>query len=163
MCIRDSDILAQLFSYDIVLPEREVELFAPPGRDSVLHRLQQDVFDRAPPTPSTFDPGDESLQVHACHSKLREVEVLHDRLRALLDNALPEGRRFDPPLQPHEIAVLAPDIAEYLPLARAVFGGLSPEEPRFIPYSLADRPQAQSHALATLLPDLCLLYTSRCV
>lgn len=151
------DILAQLFSYDIVLPEREVELFAPPGRDSVLHRLQQDVFDRAPPVPSAFDADDVSLQVHACHSKLREVEVLHDRLRALLDNALPDGRRFDPPLQPHEIAVLAPDIAEYLPLARAVFGGLSPEDPRFIPYSLADRPQAQTHALATLLPDLVAL------
>jgi len=151
------DILAQLFSYEIVLPQREEDRFAPPGRDSVLHRLQQDVFDRAPPMPSTFDPADISLQVHACHSRLREVEVLHDRLRALLDNALPEGRRFDPPLQPHEIAVLAPDIAEYLPLARAVFGGLSPDDPRFIPYSLADRPQAQSHALATLLPDLVAL------
>ena len=156
------DILAQLFSYDILLPEREIELFVPPGRDSVLHRLQQDVFDRAPPTPSALDPDDVSLQVHACHSKLREVEVLHDRLRALLDEVPPDGappggRRFDPPLQPHEIAVLAPDIAEYLPLARAVFGGLSPDDPRFIPYSLADRPQAQSHALATLLPDLVAL------
>lgn len=146
------EILAQLFSYDIVLPEREVELFVPPGRDSVLHRLQQDVLDRAPPMPSPFDADDVSLQIHACHSKLREVEVLHDRLRALLDDD-----RFDPPLQPHQIAVLAPDIADYLPLARAVFGGLSPDDPRYLPYSLADRPQAQTHALASLLPDLIAL------
>jgi exodeoxyribonuclease V gamma subunit len=146
------EILAQLFSYDIVLPERELELFVPPGRDTVLHRLQQDVLDRAPPLPSAFDPDDVSLQVHACHSKLREVEVLHDRLRALLDDD-----RFDPPLQPQQIAVLAPDIADYLPLARAVFGGLSPDDPRYIPYSLADRPQAQTHALASLLPDLIAL------
>src|SRR5690606_18112233 len=35
----------------------------------------------------------------------------------------PEGRRFDPPLQPREVAVLAPDIDPYLPYLDAVFGG----------------------------------------
>lgn len=147
------EIIARLFSYDIVLPEREVELFLPPGRDSLLHRLQQDVLDRAAPQPSPFDPDDRSLQVHACHSKLREVEVLHDQLRALLD----DETRFDPPLQPHQIAVMAPDIADYLPLARAVFGGLDPGDPRWIPFSLADRPQRQTHPLIALLPDLLAL------
>ncbi len=146
------EILAQLFSYEIVLPQRETELFALPGRDTLLHRLQQDVLDRAAPAASAFDIDDVSLQLHACHSKLREVEVLHDQLRALLDDT-----RFDPPLQPREIAVLAPDIADYLPLARAVFGGLSPDDPRFIPFSLADRPQAQSHPLIALLLDLIAL------
>jgi exodeoxyribonuclease V gamma subunit len=68
-----------------------------------------------------------------------------------------EDARFDPPLQPRDIAVLAPDIADYLPLARAVFGGLSPDDPRFIPFSLADRPQAQSHPLIGLLLDLIAL------
>lgn len=146
------EILAQLFSYEIVLPQRETELFALPGRDTLLHQLQQDVLDRAAPATSTFDVDDVSLQLHACHSKLREVEVLHDQLRALLDDA-----RFDPPLQPRDIAVLAPDIADYLPLARAVFGGLSPDDARFIPFSLADRPQAQSHPLIALLLDLIAL------
>ncbi len=143
------EILAQLFSYDIVLPQRETELFALPGRDTLLHRLQQDVLDRAAPIIEAYVPGDVSLQLHACHSKLREVEVLHDQLRALLDDA-----RFDPPLQPREIAVLTPDIAEYLPLARAVFGGITPDDARYIPFSLADRPQAQSHPLIGLLLDL---------
>lgn len=146
------EILAQLFSYEIVLPQRETELFALPGRDTLLHRLQQDVLDRAAPVASALDANDISLQLHACHSKLREVEVLHDQLRALLDDV-----RFDPPLQPRDIAVLAPDIADYLPLARAVFGGLSPDDPRFIPFSLADRPQAQSHPLIALLLDLIAL------
>lgn len=146
------EILAQLFSYEIVLPQRETELFALPGRGTLLHRLQQDVLDRAAPMVSAFVADDVSLQLHACHSKLREVEVLHDQLRALLDDA-----RFDPPLQPRDIAVLAPDIADYLPLARAVFGGLSPDDPRFIPFSLADRPQAQSHPLIALLLDLIAL------
>ncbi len=146
------EILAQLFSYEIVLPQRETELFALPGRDTLLHRLQQDVLDRTAPAASAFDTDDISLQLHACHSKLREVEVLHDQLRALLDDV-----RFDPPLQPRDIAVLAPDIADYLPLARAVFGGLSPDDARFIPFSLADRPQAQSHPLIALLLDLIAL------
>lgn len=146
------EIVAQLFSYDIVLPQRETELFASPGRDTLLHRLQQDVLDRAAPTRDDYDNNDVSLQLHACHSKLREVEVLHDQLRALLDDS-----RFDPPLQPREIAVLAPDIAEYLPLARAVFGGLAPDDARYIPYSLADRPQTQSHPLVGVLLDLLAL------
>ncbi len=146
------EIVAQLFSYAVVLPQRETELFVAPGRDSLLHRLQQDVLDRAVPVASALDPGDVSLQLHACHSKLREVEVLHDQLRALLDD-----QRFDPPLQPRDIAVLTPDIADYLPLARAVFGGLAPDDPRFIPFALADRPQAQSHPLATMLPDVLTL------
>lgn len=146
------EIVAQLFSYDVVLPQRETELFVAPGRDTLLHRLQQDVLERAAPTASAFDAADVSLQLHACHSKLREVEVLHDQLRALLDDP-----RFDPPLQPRDIAVLAPDIADYLPLARAVFGGLAPDDPRYIPFALADRPQAQSHPLVAMLLDVLAL------
>ena len=140
------EIIAQLYAYDVVQPEQETECFVPPPRDTLLHRLQADVFERAPPTPGTLDPHDASVQVHACHSRLREVEVLHDRLRALLDDP-----RFDPPLEPREIAVLAPDIAAYLPLARAVFGGIASDDPRFIPFSLADRPQLQTHPLMAVL------------
>lgn len=136
------DILAQVFSYETVQPQREVECFVDPGRGSVLRRLQQDVLQRAAPRAEAWSPGDISVQIHACHSKLREVEVLHDRLRALLDDP-----RFEPPLQPREIAVMAPNIAEYLPLARAVFGGLNADDPRYIPFTLADRPQVQAHAL----------------
>src|SRR3546814_6347290 len=64
------------------------------------------------------DAKDPSLQAHACHTRLRELQVLHDRLRALL-----EDDSFKPPLQPREIAVLAPDIDPYVPYLDAVFGG----------------------------------------
>lgn len=140
------EIIAQLYAYDVIQPAQETECFVPPPRDTLLHRLQADVFERVPPTPGDLDPRDASVQVHACHSRLREVEVLHDRLRALLDDP-----RFDPPLEPREIAVLAPDIAAYLPLARAVFGGIAPDDPRYIPFSLADRPQLQTHPLMAVL------------
>ncbi|MGF2076033.1 hypothetical protein, partial [Enterococcus casseliflavus] len=75
---------------------------------------------RAPgPWRAKVDRDDTSLQAHACHPRLREVQVLQDRLRALLDDP-----RFDPPLQARDIAVLAPDIDPYRPHIEAVFGGL---------------------------------------
>ncbi|TXH69300.1 MAG: exodeoxyribonuclease V subunit gamma [Lysobacteraceae bacterium] len=151
------EIVAQLYAYDIVQPDRETELFDSPGRGTLLRCLQQDVLERRAPeawgdiaaTAEASGPHEVSLQIHACHSKLREVEVLHDQLRSLLDDTA-----FDPPLQPREIAVLAPDIAEYLPLARAVFGGFDAEDPRYIPFSLADRPQLQTHPLVGLFLGL---------
>jgi exodeoxyribonuclease V gamma subunit len=147
------DIAAQLFSYETVTPARELDLSVAPPPDTLLHRLQADVLGRRAPERAAVAAGDLSLQVHACHSRLREVEVLHDRLRALLDD--------DPTLQPRDIAVLAPDIAAYLPLVRAVFDGVPAGDPRHIPFSLADRPQAQSHPLATLLLALLDLPQSR--
>ena len=47
-----------------------------------------------------------------------------------------EDPRFDPPLQPRDIAVLAPDIDPYLPYVEAVFG-----VPDQIPKSSAGSPR----------------------
>jgi exodeoxyribonuclease V gamma subunit len=157
---RDFD--AQLFAYDLVQPASETDRYREPPRDTLLHALQADVYARAAPqAPDTRDEGDQSIQVHACHSRLREVEVLHDRLRAMLDPATPEGARFEPPLRPHEIAVLAPNIGDYLPLARAVFGGVPAADPLHIPYTLSDRPQAQAHPLVGLFLSLLELRDAR--
>ncbi|OGQ85726.1 MAG: exodeoxyribonuclease V subunit gamma [Deltaproteobacteria bacterium RIFOXYD12_FULL_56_24] len=73
---------------------------------------------------------DASLSIHACHSRLREVEVLQDQLLALLQD--------DPALAPREIVVMLPEVSAYAPLIEAVFG-LSPEDRRFIPFRIADR------------------------
>lgn len=157
---RDFD--AQLFAYDLVQPASETDLHVEPPRDTLLHALQADAFARtAPRSLDRFDPADQSLQVHACHSRLREVEVLHDRLRAMLDPATPEGALFDPPLRPEDIAVLAPNIGDYLPLARAVFGGIPAGDPLHIPYTLSDRPQAQVHPLVGLFLSLLDLRDAR--
>lgn len=148
------DFVAQLFSYELVQPHSEHELFAAPPRDRLLHALQADVLERtAPSIIDDLPANDLSIQVHGCHSRLREVEVLHDRLRALLDE--------DATLQPNQIAVLAPNIGDYLPLVRAVFGGLPTHDPRFIPFSLSDRPQLQSHPLVGLFLSLLELPQAR--
>ncbi len=71
---------------------------------------------------------DESLLVHSCHSRLREVECLHDYLVRLFDS--------QHHLYPHHVLVMAPSMTEYAPLVRAVFGA-APEERR-IPFSISD-------------------------
>ena len=57
---------------------------------------------------------DDSIQIHVCHSALREAEVLHDRLLALFDT--------HPEVQPADVLVLAPDLARHGPAVEAVFG-----------------------------------------
>src|SRR3546814_7138440 len=79
----------------------------------------------------------------------------------MLDPATAEGARFDPPLQPREIAVLAPNIGDYLPLVRAVFGGVAVGDPLHIPHTLSDRPQAQAHPLVGLFLSLLGLRDAR--
>ena len=65
---------------------------------------------------------------------------LETSLRALL-----EDPRFDPPLQPREIAVLAPDIDPYAPYLDAVFGGTPGQA---IPYAIADASPLAGEPLA---------------
>jgi exodeoxyribonuclease V gamma subunit len=116
--------------------------------------LQEDMLDlrdrgrspEAPPLPVA--PEDDSLRVHACHSPLREVEVL-------LDHLLDWFQR-DPTLQPRDVLVMTPDIETYAPALQAVFE--SPEaEARRIPFSLADRAtRRESRVVDTFLRLLAL-------
>lgn len=131
------DFIRLLFGDDAVQPSFEQALYVPPdpnSRTGLLHRLQRDLLARRPPPDESedrpiLDPSDRSLQVHACHTRLREVQVLHEQLRALLER--------DPSLQPRDIAVLTPDIDSYAPQIRAVFGDGAGAQ--VLPYSLADQ------------------------
>jgi len=115
-------------------PRIEWDGFVEPEGGDLLHRLQADILhlrergdDEHPPLP--LRPRDRSLQIHACHGPMREVEVLHDQLLALFAT--------DPALRPADVIVMAPDIARYGPLIEAVFAS-APRERR-IPFSVADR------------------------
>lgn len=160
------DFMAVLGGYEVVHPSGEIAAYDDPEQlagddpaaDSLLQRLQRDLLHRRAPLAgwrAALDPEDTSLQVHACHTRLREVQVLHDRLRGLL-----EDPRFDPPLQPREIAVLAPDIDPYAPYIEAVFGGLA-GRPDFIPYALADTSPLAAEPLAEVFLRLLALPVSR--
>lgn len=123
-------------------PGEEEAIFREPEGQSLLARLQRAILDDAPlPAPgaeqAAVDPEDCSLQVHSCHGPMREIEVLRDRLLALLD--------ADPTLLPEEIAVMAPEIETYVPYIEAVFRrGAQP----LIPYNLSDRRVARESSLA---------------
>jgi exodeoxyribonuclease V gamma subunit len=160
------DFVRTLFSYEIAHPSFEQALYVAPDpnlRTGLLHRLQRDLLTRSPP-PDPGEPSlsefeqaeqaerlrqDRSLQAHSCHTRLREVQVLHDRLRDLLER--------DPNLQPREIAVLAPDIDAYAPYVHAVFGGAAHR----IPYALNDLSALTEQPLVAAFLRLLALPTSR--
>ncbi len=106
---------------------------APPGAPAcMLHQLQSDILhlvDRGngcDHKPVPVASHDRSICIHACHSPMREAQVLKD---LLLDEFVQ-----NPDLAPHEVAVMMPDIETYAPYIEAVF---SLEYP--VPFSISDR------------------------
>lgn len=103
--------------------------FAADAGETVLRRLQSDIRCFRPPEAGSGSMADGSIVIQAAHSPLRELQILKDwLLQALAD---------DPDLQPHQIAVLVPDVARYAPFIGAVFGTAQAGSPR-LPYSIAD-------------------------
>ncbi len=98
---------------------------------------------------------DASLRVHACHTRLRELEVLKDALlRALAD---------DPRLRHRDVVVMAPDMAAYAPYLAAVFGepARHASDPLHVPWHVADIGLAGSHPLIGAFTRLLDLAESR--
>ncbi|WP_033337624.1 exodeoxyribonuclease V subunit gamma [Catenuloplanes japonicus] len=115
---------------------------AAPRPDTLLGRLQQAIADDVPvdasagglqtaprPAPETDDArlppdrapapvatgaADRSVQVHACHGPVRQVEVLREVILGLL--------AADETLEPRDMLVMCPDIETFAPLISASFG-----------------------------------------
>jgi exodeoxyribonuclease V gamma subunit len=95
--------------------DRYSEHFTAPAGQSLLAALQRTFFTLADPDPEklVLAENDRSLEIHRCHTRRREVEILYDVILAALDD--------DPDLDPDEIVVLAPDLELYRPYIEAVF------------------------------------------
>lgn len=133
----------------------DAEFFQPASGPSLLASIQRDIFELSfggefgtgvIPEKQPVEVGDLSVQIHVCHSKMREVEVLYDQLLRLFEET--------PDLVPADVIVMTPDVADYAPFVEAVF-------PRSqLPYTIADRALGEESpvllALSTLLslPDL---------
>ena len=137
-----------------------------PDEDSLLHRIQSDVFELRDGTgaPNSCSAGhaesrlaeqelgapkiavsgaDSSLEVHSGHSPLRELEILRDQMLSWFES--------DPELAPQDILVMMPDIETYAPFVEAVFGAAERDR-RFIPFSVADLgTSTTSHVLISFL------------
>ena len=83
---------------------------------TLLQRIQADVrADRAPAGDRPpLDESDRSIQVHACHGRSRQVEVLRGAILHELEQ--------DPSLEPRDVIVMCPDIETFAPLIQATFG-----------------------------------------
>jgi len=129
-----------------------IDLFDEPQADveqlSLLRQIQQDILELEPltETPRQWQKCDHSLTFQVAHSRQREVEILHDQLL----------QRFqeEPTLKPRDIIVMVPDVNQYAPHIRAVFGRLERSDPRYIPFTLNDQ---QNRGQAPLLIALELL------
>ncbi|MFC3022303.1 exodeoxyribonuclease V subunit gamma [Vibrio zhugei] len=141
----------------------EHQLFIDVERDCLLHHIQADVLhleehhDDSKIDDShhkqVIDDHDLSLTFHACHSPMREVEVLHDQLLAMFD------RHAD--LQPRDIIVMVSDINAYSPYIQAVFGNAPGE--RYIPFSISDRTADKESPIYHAFLQLIQLPESRCL
>ncbi len=121
--------------FDLLLgeePPAAESYFASVGHGCLLHSLQQDILDLdTRHTPLPLAPEDGSIRLSACHSAMREVEVLQDHLLGLFQDC--------PGLSPADVVVMTPDVEDYAPLVDAVFGRFDRDDPRRLPYSVADR------------------------
>jgi len=129
-----------------------IDLFDPPAGEieslPLLGQIQQEILELEPPaeTAKLWHESDRSLTFQVAHSAQREVEILHDQLLHWLQQ--------DATLRPRDIIVMVPDVNQYAPAVRAVFGRLKRQDPRFIPFSLNDQ---QARGRAPLLIALELL------
>ncbi|EOC6992373.1 exodeoxyribonuclease V subunit gamma [Escherichia coli] len=146
---------------------QELDAFVDVMPDNLLHNIQSDIlelenravagvnieeFSRSD-NKRPLDPLDSSITFHVCHSPQREVEVLHDRLLAMLEE--------DPTLTPRDIIVMVADIDSYSPFIQAVFGSAPAD--RYLPYAISDRRARQSHPVLEAFISLLSLPDSRFV
>ena len=134
-----------------------VHAWSPPS-PTLLGQLKLDLADdRVRSAPPLLDPMDRSVQVHACHGRTRQVEVLREVVVGLL--------AADPTLEPRDVLVMCPDVETFAPLIASTFS-LGSEVDAAHPAArlrvrLADRALRQTNALLAVLAQLLELGTAR--
>jgi exodeoxyribonuclease V gamma subunit len=102
---------------------------------------------------------DDSIRVHSCHGRGRQVEVLRDAILHLLAD--------DPELEPRDIIVMCPDIEHFAPLIQATFGAHDQEAAerddgtRQLKIRLADRSLRQTNPVMGVLAEVLDLAIAR--
>lgn len=126
------------------------ENYAEPAANTRLAALQRDILtlrghedDAANDQPAA----DDSLQIHVCHSAMREAEVVHDRLLDLFET--------HPDIQPADVLILASSLDSYSPAIEAVFSAH-----QLVPFNLGRQRRRDSAAVRAFI-DLLDLPGSR--
>ncbi len=134
-----------------------------PEPTTLLGRLQADVHaDRPAPGEPLPDAPDErlllaqddnSVRIHACHGRARQVEVLREAILHRLAD--------DPTLEPRDIIVMCPDIEAFAPLIQATFGASADIGAVDLRVRLADRSLRQVNPLLSVAARLLDLAQAR--
>lgn len=144
--------------YQRLFEGQRIDLFESHGETCLLNQLQEDIRCLSPLAETrakwpAVAADDCSIAFHIAHSPQREVEVLHDALLAAFE--------ADPGLRARDVIVMVPDIDAYAPHIDAVFGLLSREDPRYIPFAIADQGQRRRDPLLDAIEKLLGLANSR--
>jgi exodeoxyribonuclease V gamma subunit len=134
---------------------QEHSLFEAPEEKNLLSTLQVDIHlcrNHNGSEKVHIHPRDDSLQIHSCHTPLREMEVLRDFILSCFENI--------PGLLASEILVMTPDIEKYAPYITAVFDSLE-DATQKITYTIADRSHCECNRIARYFFDILALRKSR--
>jgi len=123
----------------------------------LLPRLQNAVLERAVlPKLSAAEAAaladDDSIQIHACATPLREVQILRAQLLGLLQR--------NPELQWRDIVIMSPDVASYAPLFGPVFAAQDDAYPA-LPFALSEQDDFRDAPVSRLLFELMTLPQKR--
>jgi exodeoxyribonuclease V gamma subunit len=110
---------------------------------TVLQHLQNALLANTTPRQSLLK--DDSISLHACHSRMREVEVLRNQLLNALE--------CDATLELRDIIVMSPDIQHYVPFISAVFHDIQ--------HTIADCNQLATNQALNALIDFLQISQSR--
>ena len=140
---------------DLQMVNEEMDDFQIPAPKNLLGHVQRAILnleDRTDKEPLEVSRADRSIQIHNCHSPLRELQVLRDHLL--------EWFAGDSTVSPQDILVMLPDVEAYAPFIKGVFDSAESGSPA-IPYTLADQGARQESPLVNSFADLLQLSLSR--
>lgn len=130
----------------------DLSFYPSSGPLTLLHALQADLLLMCNPLKREvvdIDCQDLSLQLHMAPNRRREVEILYHNLLHLLTK--------DPSIEPCDIVVMAPQIADYTPYLHSIFG--APDSP--FDFQILDLGWQQQSELVQGFLQLLALSTSR--
>lgn len=147
----------------------QIELYTQKTGTTLLNQVQSGIYnlqsatDIAATNP-VISGADQSITFTKCHSRLREVEVLHDQILDKLEYYKQQGKEINL----RDMIVMAPDINQYAPYIEAVFGqyksiGGSGQkaDSRYIPFHITDQVSRHKKPLIIAMEKLLNVTRSR--
>lgn len=117
--------------------------------DLIQNRLlavNKNQSDRTPAQP------DQTVSIHSCHSKLREIETLYNYILHCIE--------ISDSIYPDDIVVVSPDMDQYTSYIRAVFGTRDGDLPK-IPFSIGEKNISNKTSIYILLEQILEFIESR--